>query len=262
MVSVYPLDWEDVRATCERTSKRVADLIRSAPDPAARVAGLDWTVAELAAHLASLTERYDPFVRNTGRPDFETMPALNAQENAPFAGRSLEELARIIERGTASLLALCTSGDAPARFFDIESDCASAIALWVEELVVHGLDFARTAGKPWSISRSEALISLAGTLHVLPKFVDPVTTRGKRTVFEFRLRGGPTVAVAFDDGTATITEGRAAQADCRVSADPVAFLLVGLGRRSQWRAAATGKMLAFGRKPWLALQFAKFIVAA
>ncbi|MEY2469290.1 MAG: hypothetical protein QOF21_1988 [Actinomycetota bacterium] len=256
------LEWDNVRSVCEEAAARAVALIRNAPTPDARVPGLDWTVREVAAHLVSLTERYEPFVRDQSRPSFESMPALNAEELSPLAVRTLGQLADDLERGTRSLLALCPSGDAPARFFDMQSDCASAIALHVEELLVHGVDIARATGATWSISRREALVAIAGTAQVMPKFVDAEVTRGRRIVFEIRLRGGPTMGVTFDDGALTISEGRVARADCRISADPAAFLLAGTGRTSQWRALATGKVLAFGRKPWLGLQFRKYLVPA
>ena len=54
----------------------------------------------------------------------------------------------------------------------------------------------------------------------------------------------------------------ARKADCRISADPVAFLLTGAERESQWKALLTERMLAYGRKPWLALRFKKIYVKA
>ena len=262
LMGAIGLEWDTVKPVCEEVAVRAADLIRNAPTPNAQVPGLDWTVGEVAAHLVSLTQRYEPFVQDQSRPSFESMPALNAEELAPLAVRTLGELADDLERGTEALLALCPSGAAPARFFDMESDCASAIALHVEELLVHGVDIGRATGAAWHVSRREALVAIAGTVQVLPKFVDADATRGRRIVFEIRLRGGPTIGVTFDDGAATVTEGRVAHADCRISGDPVAFLLMGTGRSSQWRALATGKMLAFGRRPWLGLQFRNYLVAA
>jgi len=261
-MGVIPLDWETVKPVCVEAAARAANLIRAAPTPDAKVPGLDWTVAEVAAHLVSLTRRYEPFVQDVSRPAFESMPTLNAEELAPLAGRSLNELADDLERGTDALLALCPSGDAPARFFDIESDCATAIALHVEELVVHGVDLARATGAPWSVSRAEALVAIAGILQALPKFVNADATRGRHIVFEFRLRGGPTVNMTFDNGAVAISEGKVAHADCRISADPVAMLLTSFDRSPQWRAVATGRILAFGRKPWLALQYKRFLVSA
>jgi uncharacterized protein (TIGR03083 family) len=158
-VNVIPLDWEAVRDACQRNSTRFVELLRSAQDPDARVPGLDWTVAELAAHVVSLTARYEPFLKAQGDAFYASMSEMNAQELDTFSRLSLDELADHLERGTSSLLSLCPSGDAPARFFDLESDCASAIALYVEELLVHGLDLARTVGSPWVITRAEALIA-------------------------------------------------------------------------------------------------------
>lgn len=40
--------------------------------------------------------------------------------------------------------------------------------------------------------------------------------------------------------------------DFFLSADPVAYLLVALGRRSRWWAGVRGKIVAGGRKPWRA----------
>jgi hypothetical protein len=43
--------------------------------------------------------------------------------------------------------------------------------------------------------------------------------------------------------------------DCTITADPVAFLLVGSGRLSQWDAIALGLLEAGGDRPELALGF-------
>jgi hypothetical protein len=66
--------------------------------------------------------------------------------------------------------------------------------------------------------------------------------------------GGPRYLIAIDDGVAHVT-GAGPRADCWISADPVAFLLVGYGRASQWSQIARGKLLAGGRKPWLGTAF-------
>lgn len=83
------------------------------------------------------------------------------------------------------LLALCPSGPR-ARCIDMESDCASAIALHVEEQLVHGVDIARATGATWPVSRREALVAIAGRFQVMPKLVDAEATRGRRIVFEIR----------------------------------------------------------------------------
>ncbi|MCA1696534.1 MAG: hypothetical protein LC749_18430 [Actinobacteria bacterium] len=52
-----------------------------------------------------------------------------------------------------------------------------------------------------------------------------------------------------------IVEPSSRRVDCHISADPVAFLLVVWNRQSQWTAIAKGKLMAWGRKPWLGPQF-------
>jgi hypothetical protein len=59
-------------------------------------------------------------------------------------------------------------------------------------------------------------------------------------------------AIADGTGTPLAADG---PADCTIRAEPVAFTLVGYGRMSRWRAAATGRLVAGGRRPWLALGF-------
>jgi putative sterol carrier protein len=60
--------------------------------------------------------------------------------------------------------------------------------------------------------------------------------------------------VRIEDGEAFV-EGVEGEADCTLRADPEAMLLVGYGRMGKWRAAATGKLLVGGRRPWRALAF-------
>lgn len=71
------------------------------------------------------------------------------------------------------------------------------------------------------------------------------------------VRGGPRWAVRFRDGTASIEQPQG-RIDCRLSVDPVAFLLVAYGRVSQWGPITRGQLLAWGRRPWLGFKFYEF----
>jgi hypothetical protein len=95
---------------------------------------------------------------------------------------------------------------------------------------------------------------------ILPRFVDEANAKDFTGTYELRLRGGPSVMVAFDRGKVTTGPKNDHKADCVVNADPAAFLLVGYGRASQWGPIMRGKLLAGGRKPWLALRFSSLLV--
>jgi len=46
-----------------------------------------------------------------------------------------------------------------------------------------------------------------------------------------------------------------------ITADPVAFLLLGYGRVTQWPQIVRGRLRAGGRKPWFAMRFASLLVS-
>jgi hypothetical protein len=131
----------------------------------------------------------------------------------------------------------------------------------LNETVMHGYDIALAAGRPWRIEPARAAM-------VLGRFIVPVLqaldsramvnaakATGFRATYDIRIRGGDSFHFLFDDGELNIVEPSSRRVDCHISADPVAFLMVVWNRQSQWTAIATGKLMAWGRKPWLGPQF-------
>ena len=66
--------------------------------------------------------------------------------------------------------------------------------------------------------------------------------------------------VRVSGGQVAIERGRPERPDLRVSADPVTQLLAGHQHMSCWRALRSGRIIGWGRKPWLAARFAKLFV--
>ena len=48
-----------------------------------------------------------------------------------------------------------------------------------------------------------------------------------------------------------MSDGKPSGAAAHLIADPATFVMLSLGRVSQVKAALTGKVIAYGRKPWL-----------
>jgi putative sterol carrier protein len=63
----------------------------------------------------------------------------------------------------------------------------------------------------------------------------------------------------FDGGTLRIEEPTDAPVDTHISADPPTLLLMGYGRIGPVKPALTGKLFAWGRKPWLGMKMATLI---
>lgn len=133
---------------------------------------------------------------------------------------------------------------------------SSVTATLLGEVLIHGYDIAQASRQPWLIPPTHAGLVFSGALPMLPYFVNHAAAAGVRASFDLRLRDkdSPRVRLAFDDGTLDVASGPAEPVDCHLSADPTAFLLVMYGRQGPLRPALTGKVVAWGRKPWLAFR--------
>jgi hypothetical protein len=252
---------------------RTAALLRSVPDPAATAAGLSWSVAETAAHIvgdlqcntAFLTGERDAAEFLKLAPDAKTPHERSAIVNA----RLLEEVTTRDVRRLADMVvqAAADFAEAVAKQPDGKQVLATngmpmtapvMTAVMLGEQLVHGLDIARAAHAPWPISDAEALLVIDGVVALMPVYIDAERAAGLHVTYELRFRGGRRYQLRVDDGKVAVS-GVERRADCWISADPVAFLLVGYGRAGQWSQALRGKIISGGRRPWLGLTFGKII---
>ena len=254
-------------------AERTAALLRKVPDASLKVPGLAWTVGETAAHLVSDAKDLTGCV--TGELDASERPAgdgatttatqrtavANAQQLDELPERDPSRLADMLVPATDDFIAAAarhTSDEPVLATNGVSMTVPTMTSVLLGEQLIHGLDIARAANLPWQITREDALRVIAGVIAMVPDYVDRAQAAGRHISYELRFRGGPRYRLAIDDGTATVTEP-GPKVDCRIAADPVAFLLIGYGRVGQWGPILRGQILAYGRKPWLGLTFARLI---
>lgn len=250
-----------VRLAYQAASARLVELVRGLPDPAARADRLRWTVAETAAHVVGVNRLYVEFAGRQRTPwSVDEIGAYNNHLLAEYVPeRDPPALAQLLADAVSAFLSVTAPWSADQLmpwYSGVGLSLASTTAVALGEILVHGRDIARGAGRPWSIKSDEARLVLGGLAPILPLFVNHHTARGVTAAFEIRLRrGGPTFVALFRDGTLNIEPAGAGPVDCHILADPVAYLLVAFGREPQWRAIVQGKLLSWGRKPWIGTQF-------
>jgi uncharacterized protein (TIGR03083 family) len=248
---------DEARAALAEATARFTDLIRSAPDPTARVHDSEWSIADVAAHV-TVAECYAGYLR-------DDLPAVlhvgsinrdNAANLASLQERSIDKLVARIRSGSEAFLDATSSLglDHPMRWHDVPATVGAVYGIYLGELLVHGRDVARTIGRPWPISRAEAMIVFEGMTDIARWFVDP--PRAADGVLEVNVRGGPSYTFAFVERTLEVERGRADRADCRIWGEAEALVLVLYKRTNQWLRIARGQLIAGGRRPWLALTFA------
>ncbi|WP_123027222.1 maleylpyruvate isomerase N-terminal domain-containing protein [Mycolicibacterium stellerae] len=251
---------------------RTAELLRRV-DPASPVPGLTWTAAETAAHMAgelrdyalALNRHTGGYMTHANRP-METPSRMSAVVNArqltEVPERDTGRLAVVLTEASLAYLAAADAADESAAIPTANGLLLSPptmTSLLLGEQVVHGLDIARAASTPWDIEPRDALLVIPGVLSVAPEYLRP-SAAAARVSFELRIRGANQYRMAVDHGTAVVTAA-GAKPDCVITADPVAFLLLGYGRISQWGPIMRGKLRAGGRKPWLAMKFTTLLAS-
>jgi uncharacterized protein (TIGR03083 family) len=247
--------------------RRFAKMLAAAPDGAAPVPGLTWSVAELGAHVLAGIRHFTLAAEERIRcwRDLRSGPAENArlmEELVPE--RDVKELAAELADAAAQIEIAWSKVD-PAEAIpwhgDVELPVATIADLLFGDVLVHTYDLSRATKEHFKISHDDAVHAFAGLVEVVPHFVNEQGAAGFRGIYEFALRGGPRYSFAFDNGKLTVTEGKPKRADCRINADPPTLLLTSEGRIGQVAPALTGKIVAYGRKPWLAMKFDSLILA-
>jgi uncharacterized protein (TIGR03083 family) len=262
------VDIAAVRAALLRVAGEVIALVAGAPDPKAAVHGSAWNVGDIAAHLALGTEAYLGYARGRAEPFVDVSDvaggSLARSSDARLQAEPERDLPALAERMRAAVTALAhasegRSADDEVTWNGVPMGLGAMLGIGLAEYMLHGQDIANALSHPWTIRPDDARLVLASALPLLPLLVDPATTQTVRATYDIRVRRSVRVRVTIDHGTMTIGDDTAA-ADCHVSADPVALLLVAYGRRSQWIPVLTGKLVAWGRKPWLGPRFTRYLV--
>jgi uncharacterized protein (TIGR03083 family) len=259
---------EDACSALGETAERVSELIRSLDDPHVPVRRSQWTVGDVAAHLALMSEFYlagatgdvEPFV------DVSDIAAgsLTRSSAARLEAEPERDLARLADRLRQGVSALVRAaegrnGEDPVMWNGLELPLGAVLGIALGECLLHGLDIAETTSRPWQIGAHEARLVQAAMLPRIALLLDRRATARIRASYDVHVRGGTRVTVRIDHGQA-IVEGPGGTVDCHVSADPVSLLLIAYGRRSQWGPVLAGKVAAWGRKPWLGLRLTHYLV--
>ena len=263
-MGVLAVDRAGTREALLEVTEKLADMIRPLPDTAIPIPGADWTVGETANHVAMAGQLFvdlaNGIPRVHGDMTKEGMAAANAGWLARDPERRADRLADAIVSKTQAFLDLVEGRPAtqpvltPAGKMDMETLVSYALT----HTLMHACAIAPALRKPLPVTRAHVNLMMPFLTVGMENFVLKEKTKNLTACFLLHLRGGPQVAVTFDTGVLRLDTKPPRRVDCHIVADPVALFLVAMGLKKQWGPIATGKLMTWGTKPWLALQFVGF----
>jgi uncharacterized protein (TIGR03083 family) len=257
-----PVDKSRVREALERNGARTVALMRSVTEPDRTAIGY-WTTSDVSTHLAQNIQAVAALARG------ELSPVARVEDMNPHWNRLVEDEKDQDPRSAAALLEESLAGylksiddKKPGEIvrwhagIDVPVEVLACISL--SEFLLHGFDIAKAEAQPWDISQADAALSIDGLSYMLPHYVNEEAARGSNIRFRLQIRGGSTFDLKFRGADLTV-EPPLGSPDCKISADPRAYLLVGYGRIGRAVPILTGKIVSYGRKPWLGLALTKLI---
>lgn len=271
--------WQQGQDALRDEVRRVTTLLRSIQDPEPHAVG-HWNLGEVAMHLSQAWIVVPGLARRDLSRVHEVVPGVAGDslirniwdlgETTILAVKSDPErnpsvLADRIEARAQEYLSECAGADPHApRPWLVQGTTVRQSTLTyhlLNETVMHGGDIAHAAGRPWPIEPAHAAMVLGRfivpVLQALDSraMVDTEQAAGLRATYDLRIRGGDRFHFVFNDGVLRVDDSSPRKVDCHISADPVAMLMVVWNRQSQWSAIAKGRLLVWGRKPWLGPRF-------
>jgi uncharacterized protein (TIGR03083 family) len=245
-----------------------SQLVRDGVD--SRPALGPWTAADVACHVSHVFQVDTDALAARPLPDTVLKPAavsvMNETELRTDTERTPDVLADRIEERVERFLEVSKSpASDEVPWLDGVMLPASAVACHLlEELLVHGHDIAHAMKRPWTIAPEHAALALLGAagpiVNAAPTaFIREERAKGFSARFDVRLRGQGRLTWTFDD-VLTVEGPTSEPVDAHISADPSALLLVMLGRMSPVASALKGKMIVWGKRPWLLRKMLTVIV--
>ncbi|AYC36860.1 hypothetical protein DWG14_01070 [Streptomyces griseorubiginosus] len=241
------------------TADRIAELLQAGADPHTPLRGAEWTVGEAAAHLALAGKLMADIGAGEERPYGDGTPgglaAANRVALAVFPQRDPAVLgAEIADTARGFVVAAADRDPGEAVLTPMgPMNMATMGSYLLTHLLGHGYDIAVALRGPHMVDREVVAFTLPFMRLAMPRVVNAGAT-DHHACYLLRV-GRDRFAVTFSDGVPTVTDAPPRRPDCTIAIDPVAFLLLALGRWTAPTAMARAKVIAWGRKPWLGLRF-------
>jgi uncharacterized protein (TIGR03083 family) len=267
--------WADARDALAGAAERFSRMLLDCRTPDRRTIG-DWSVADTAAHVAVVARLNAGLISGDLAPldapeldrgwqesSLGGFGRLNALSLEHFPERALDVVSNTLLEEVDLLLNRAKDVD-PRELRpwlgSAQLPAASHVAHQLNEVLIHGLDIARALNVPWPISAHESALTF--DLFLMPmlggrsgRLLAGSGGNEGRVTIEFRSKHTTPVILTSDNGRLQVEPADGGKVDAQVRFDPTAMMLTIFRRTRLLRSVATGKVFAFGRRPWAAVTY-------
>ncbi|WP_246127849.1 DinB family protein [Amycolatopsis rhizosphaerae] len=260
------------------TGDRFANLVSSVGEPERPAVGA-WSVAETAAHVSAVSSLYTTMLPVSVRP--HPIPGIEGR----IRDAALDEVAVVNEfalahlterdpvglgdqlRGTIGQLLAMSHDLDPLRPVGWLGNAQLPVASWyahlLNELHLHGRDIARAVGARWGTPQRDAAMAFEMFLVTLlrgdtGRLLVHESMARSRIAIRFRSRYTTPVVLAIQDNRVAVDPPEGTY-DVTLMFRPAALMQVLFRRLGRTRAALTGQVAAWGRKPWQVSAFLRAV---
>jgi uncharacterized protein (TIGR03083 family) len=242
--------------------ERVARLIEDQGDLSMMIPGFEWTVREMAVHLAGGTRRYAALV--SGEYDLsglvidkQLLDARARSLNADNPETDPKKLAEQIREGFEHFMAVTAklAADTEVSYYaGLRPNVAEVASVLLGEPILHGYDVAKALETPWPIEPECSALTLGAFRRIgYSAIFQPALADGLEATYRVAIAGTEFFSVRIADGT--YQEVPDSSPECVIAADPVTAHLVLSKRISQWPAVALGRLTFSGERPEIGPRF-------
>ena len=259
--AVAEADGRAGEADMRAMARRFAHLLRAVGDGGTPVPGMRWTVSEIGAHVVQSAVNARDAVEGRGSAYAGVGFDAGIDENlvAALPERDPARLADLVERSYLALAESLTGCPESMPCGVIEDLTPSGVrGILALDFMLHGSQIAGARGRHFDFP-GEAMRRCAAL--VLPTLARRGEAGDLSATFSLRLRGAEPLLFGWDRGRAWVDDGFPHRVDCHIVAEPRAFLLQGIGLVPLWKLVLSGRMLSYGRRPWLSMRVPQLLPA-
>lgn len=244
-------------------SDYIAALIRPLHETNIPIKNGTWTIGAASAHLV-ISQKFSKKILQGEENPYknakpETVSAMNRKLLSEFPERRGDRLATMLVMNTEAFVkeAERHSDDSVIKTHFGPMNMLTSFSYNLCHLLIHGCHIAKTLKKPLPIEEKHIPMVLPFLKRAMEITYDKESVKHFQGTYVIKLRNINPYAISCNGSAISITEEIPQHVDCFISADPKSFFLVSTGNANQWSELVKGKILIWGRKPWLALRLPK-----